>query len=99
MMTINLTGVTDIQMITVSLNGVTDGTGQTLPTTSVPMNVLVGDVTGNKTVNASDVGAVKSQSGMAVTGSNFRADVTAEGAINSSDVGLTKSRSGNSLPP
>ncbi len=96
-MTVNLTGVTDVQQLTVSLNSVMDTSGQTLPPTAVTMNVLVGDVNGNKSVNATDVGSVKSISGSSTTGANFRADVTADGAINSSDVGLTKLRSGNSL--
>ncbi|MEO5720754.1 MAG: dockerin type I domain-containing protein [Chthoniobacterales bacterium] len=96
-MTVNLTGVTDVQQILVSLNGVTDTTGQTLPTQPVPMRVLVGDVNENNSVNATDVSVVKSSSGATVSSVNFRADVTADGAINSSDVGLTKLRSGNSL--
>ena len=52
------------KQITVQLSSVTDSVGQILPLTSVkPMNVLLGDVTGNKTVNASDIGQTKAQSG------------------------------------
>ena len=98
-MTVNLTGVIDVQKITVTLTGVTDVFSQVLPSTPVSMNVLIGDVNGNKVVNATDVGLVKSQVGQAVTASNFREDVNADGSISSSDVALTKSRVGNGLPP
>ena len=95
--TINLTGVTNIQRITVTLHNVNDGTS----TGDVPvsMGVLVGDVNGNAVVNASDVSLTKSQVGQAVTGSNFREDVNANGLINSVDVALVKSDVGTALPP
>jgi hypothetical protein len=64
----------------------------------VSMNVLIGDVNGNKIVNASDVSLVKSQVGHAVTGSNFREDVNADGSLSSSDVALTKSDVGHGVP-
>ena len=97
-MTVNLTGVTDVQKITVTLSNVTDSFAQVLPNTAVSMNLLIGDTSGNKTVNASDVSQTKVQSGQAVTVTNFRTDVTSNGSINGSDVSLVKSRSGNGLP-
>ena len=97
-MTVNLTGVTDVQRITVTLTNVTDEFSQVLPPTAVNMNVLIGDVNGNKTVNATDVALVKSQVGHAITGSNFREDVNADGSISSSDVALTKSDVGHGVP-
>ena len=97
-MTVNLIGVIDVQKITVTLTGVTDEFSQVLPSTPVSMNVLIGDVNGNKVVNASDVGLVKSQVGQAVTGSNFREDVNADGSLSATDVALTKSHVGDGLP-
>ena len=97
-MTINLSGVTDLQKITVLLSNVTDNSSQVLPDTSVSMNVLKGDATGNKSINASDVSVVKSQVGQPVTSGNFRDDITADGSISSSDVALTKSGVGHGLP-
>ena len=97
-MTVNLIGVTDVQQITVTLSGVTDVFSQVLPSTPVSMNVLIGDVNGNKVVNASDVALVKSQVGQAVSGSNFREDVNADGSVSSSDVALTKLHVGDGLP-
>ena len=66
-MTVNLTGVTDVQKITVTLSNVTDSFSQVLPDTTVSMNVLMGDATGNKLVNSSDVSVVKSQGGQPVS--------------------------------
>jgi subtilisin family serine protease len=97
-MTVNLIGVTDVQRITVTLTGVTDEFSQVLPSTPVSMNVLIGDVNANKTVNATDVALVKSRVGQTVTGSNFREDVNADGSISSSDVALTKSDVGHGVP-
>src|SRR6266571_4167377 len=95
--TVNLTGVTSVQTITVTLHNVNDGTS----TGDVPvsMGVLVGDVNGNAAVNASDVSLTKSQVGIAVSGSNFREDVNANGTISATDVALVKSEVGTALPP
>jgi plastocyanin len=97
-MTVDLTGVTDVQQITVKLSGVTDSSSQVLPDTTVNMNILIGDTTGNKSVNASDVSQTKIQSGAVVSATNFRTDVTANGVINASDLSLVKLRSGSALP-
>ncbi|HEU0210148.1 MAG TPA: dockerin type I domain-containing protein, partial [Candidatus Udaeobacter sp.] len=82
--------------LTITLVDVSDGT--TTGNVSIPMHVLLGDTTGNGTVNASDVSQTKSQSGQVATASNFRTDVTVTGVINASDVSLVKSKSGNGLP-
>ena len=97
-MTVNLTGVADVQKVTVNLSGVTDSVAQVLPDTAVSMNLLIGDTNGNKSVSASDIGQTKAQSGIAVTAANFRQDVTPNGTINASDIGLVKSRSGQFVP-
>ena len=95
--TVNLTGVTNAQRITVTLSNVNDGTH--MGDVPVSMGVLVGDVNGNALVNASDVSLTKSQVGVAVSGSDFREDVNANGVINSVDVALVKSKVGTALPP
>ncbi len=95
--TVNLTGVTDAQIITVTLFNVNDGTH--MGDVPVSMGVLVGDVNGNGVVNSSDVALTKSQVGQPVTGSNFREDVNANGTISSTDVAIVKSDVGTSLPP
>jgi subtilase family protein len=94
--TINLTGVTNIQTIMVTLSNVSDGV--TTGNVVVPMSVLLGDTSGSGEVNGTDVSQTKAQSGHAVSIGNFREDVTVSGAINSGDVFIVNSHSGTALP-
>src|SRR5437660_3696323 len=95
--TVNLTGVTNVQRITVTLFNVNDGTH--MGNVPVFMGVLVGDVNGNAVVNASDVSLTKSQVGEAISGSNVREDVNANGTISGTDVAVVKSEVGTAVPP
>ncbi len=61
------------------------------------MNVLLGDVTENSSVNSSDVGQTKAVSGQTTDATNFRSDINLSGAINASDIGQVKSAVGSSL--
>ena len=97
-MTVNVTGVSDVQKLTVTLSRVTDGFAQVLPDTPVSMNMLIGDTNANKTVNASDVAQTKAQSGLPVTAANFRTDVNASGAISASDIAQVKANAGHTVP-
>jgi hypothetical protein len=89
-------GACNAQYITVLLTGVSDGTN----TISAPVTfgLLIGDTTGNGTVNAADVAQTKSQSGMAACPPNFREDVNIDGSINASDIALVKANVSCSLP-
>ncbi len=93
--TINLTGLTSPQTITVKISGVNNG--ESSNDITIPMSILVGDTTGNGAVTSADVSQVKLQSGQPVTAANFRADVNASGTITSTDVSTVKSRTGTSL--
>ena len=95
--TVNLSGIGNAKQISVTLHGIVDEFGQMLPDITVPMITLVGDTSGNGTVNASDVSQTKAQSGHAVTAANCRQDVSINGTINASDVSLVKSRSGTGV--
>ena len=97
-MMVSLTGVANVQTITVTLSDVTDMTGQVLADTSVNIGILQGDVNGSRVVNSTDIVQVKSVSGQPVNASNFRRDVNASGVVNSTDIVITKSRSGSALP-
>ncbi len=97
-MTVDLSGVTDVQVITVTLSNMTDSFAQVLPSTAVTMYVLNGDTTANKAVNGSDVSQTKLQSGSALSAANFREDVNVNGTLTGSDVSAVKLRSGNALP-
>jgi hypothetical protein len=97
-MTVNLTGVSDVQLLTMTLRGITDNFAQVLADTAVSVYMLVGDTTGNRSVNATDVSQTKLQSGTTVTNANCRQDVAVSGAINGTDISLVKSRVGMGLP-
>jgi hypothetical protein len=94
--TVNLTGVSNAQRITVTLLNVNDGASTI--NVGVQMGVLVGDTTGNGSVNSSDISQTKGQSGTVASSGNFRTDVTVNGSINSSDISTVKSKSGTALP-
>lgn len=94
--TVNLSGVTTGQTITVKLLGVTDG--HNTSDISVPMSVLVGDTNGNGVVTSSDVAQTVAQSGSSITAANFRADMNANGVINATDIALVKGQLGMGLP-
>jgi hypothetical protein len=95
---VNLTGVTNAQVMTVSLSNVSDSAGNFSSAISATMGVLVGDTNGDGFVNSADIGQTKSQSGQPVGASNFREDVNADGFLNSGDIGFVKSKSGTALP-
>ena len=94
--TVNLTGVTNVQRLGVTLANVNNGTAT--GDVFIPMGVLAGDTSGNGSVTATDVSQTKGQSGQAVTGANFREDVIVSGSINATDVSAVKSKSGTALP-
>jgi hypothetical protein len=96
--TVNLTGVGNAQHVIVNLSNATDVGGAVLATVAGRMDVLVGDTNADRFTDAIDVSQTKSQSGHAVTNSNFREDVNADGFIDAIDVSLVKSKSGTALP-
>jgi plastocyanin len=98
-MIVNVTGVTNEQILTVTLSNVTDVFNQVAANSSVNIGVLVGDANSNRTVNATDVAQTKSQVGQPVSMSNFREDVNANGIVSATDVAQVKSEVGTSLPP
>jgi len=91
--TIPLTNVGNAQAIQVTLYGVNGTTDF-----EIPMSILIGDTTGNGTVNAGDVGQAKSRVAQQVNTTNFRADVNADGYIDAGDIGIVKSNAGTGLP-
>ncbi len=96
-MVVTVSGVSDPRTVTVTANNVTNSTGN-LPSVSVPVRFLQGDVNADGSVGSGDIGQIKSFSGQAVEGGNFRNDIVANGAINSSDLSIAKLKSGNMLP-
>ena len=97
-MTVNLTGVSNAQLITLTLSGVMDNFSQVLPDFAVSMRVLAGDTDENGLVDSTDVSQTKAQSGAPVTNGNFREDVTVNGTITGSDISLVKFFGGTGVP-
>jgi hypothetical protein len=95
--TVNLTGVTNGQYVTVALNNLADTAGFS-GLVSTTMGVLLGDTTGDGSVNSADISQTKSRSGQVLATANFRSDVTVDGNLNSADISSVKSRSGTALP-
>jgi hypothetical protein len=95
--TVDLTGVTNAQQITITLFSVNNGA--TTGNVSVKMGILLGDTTSNAFTNASDISQTKAQSGTVPTQNTFRTDVTINGLINASDISAVKSKSGTAFTP
>ncbi|MGI8435531.1 MAG: hypothetical protein ACR2NX_01290 [Chthoniobacterales bacterium] len=95
--TVNLTGVTDIQRLEVTLGGVSDGSN--LGNVRIPVGILIGDTSGNFQVSGTDVSQTKAAvSTGTLNASTFRTDVNVSGTLTSTDIGIVKSKSGNLLP-
>jgi len=94
--TLNLTGVTNRQVLTVNLTGVSDGLVSS--DLAIPVGVLAGDTNTDHLVNARDVNRTKTASGRVVTRANFTIDVNVDGQINVEDTNFVKSFLGTSLP-
>ncbi|MGI8819640.1 MAG: WD40/YVTN/BNR-like repeat-containing protein [Chthoniobacterales bacterium] len=94
---VNLTGVTDRQKITVTLNNVQDTAGHFSTSLSGAMNVLRGDVTADRVVNTGDALQTRSRSGQITDAANARYDVNLDGNVNVSDVVVVRAAAGNSL--
>jgi hypothetical protein len=94
-LTINLSGVADGTCLQVDVSNVAASVGGLLgDPLSLKVVALFADVNNSRVVNSTDIAIVKSQSGVAISGTNFRNDVNASGTINSADIALVKSRSG-----
>ncbi len=98
-LTINLTGVDNAQMLTVSLNGVRDTSAANIGNFSLPMGVLLGDTNADRAVNSGDATQTRNRSGQLTDGANFRSDVNTDGAINSGDAFIVRRQSGTAVSP
>ena len=90
---VNLTGVADVQTVTIDLNNVTSVTGKTF-SGGISMGVLIGDINGDGVVDDKDVATAKNATSYPgkASDTDFRSDIDANGAINSTDVTLAKSK-------
>jgi hypothetical protein len=94
---VNLTGVTNAQVVTVNLTNVTDSIGNFSGTVSSQMGVLLGDVNASRRVDAADVSLVRQQTLQPVNSSNFREDINVSGRIDAADVSIARQQTLTSL--
>ena len=97
-MIVPLTGVANMQYVTVGVNNVVAADGGTGGSGSVRVGYLVGDISGNRVVTLSDLGQVNAQVAQFVTGTNFLKDVNASGTLTVSDLLFVDSRLTHALP-
>ena len=95
---VNLTGVTNAQTITVTLNNLTDSAGNSVSAVSARMGVLLGDVNASGVVTSGDTNLCKAQALQPVTSTNFRNDVNASGSITTGDSNIIKQNALTQLP-
>ncbi|MFL6530006.1 MAG: choice-of-anchor Q domain-containing protein [Chthoniobacterales bacterium] len=88
----------DQKYVTITLSGIQDSYGQTLASASVMVGLLLGDVNGDRFVNAADATVTRNRSGQTADATNFRADANVDATINAADATTVRARSGNSLP-
>jgi YVTN family beta-propeller protein len=92
---VTLTGVADVNRVRVSLTNASSGSSTLSASASI--GFLVGDVNNSRSVNSSDINAIKTRSGQVVDTSNFKFDLNASGGINTTDINAAKTRSGGAL--
>ena len=95
---VNLTGVADVQRVTLTATNLMAVDGGLLNSASLTVGFLIGDTNGDGGVNTGDSQQTRSRSGQLADAANFRSDVNRDGAINSGDAMVVRSRSGQGLP-
>ena len=96
--TVNLTGVTNAQWITLTLFGVSDGTYTN--DVAVRAGVLLADVNASKRTDAGDVTAVRNRTvSIPNDSATGRFDVNLSGRIDAGDVTATRNATVTVLPP
>ena len=95
---VTLTGIADNQRAKITMTSVQANNGDVLSGVTVLLGFLVGDVNDSRSVNASDISAVKARAGSMLDDANFRFDLNASGAIDGADVSAAKARSGQVIP-
>jgi hypothetical protein len=97
-MRVPLTGVTNQQYVTLTVNNVSAADGGTGGSASVRIGFLAGDVNQNRVVTLSDLGQVNAQVAQPVTAANFSKDINASGTLSLADKGLTNQQLTKALP-
>ena len=93
---VTLTNVPDNSRATVTLTNVPSANGSAGG--SVSIGFLVGDVSNSRSVNASDIAAIKAHLNQIPNTATARFDLNASGTVNATDVSAAKARAGIVLP-
>ena len=97
---VSLSGVTcNAGNVIVTATGVRDDEAGVLPSASVTMGLLLGDVTGDGMVDSTDVRQTKRDLKKRADAGNFREDVNGDGRIDEIDFSIVKTQVGTMLPP
>ena len=97
---VRLTGVScNAQYLTLTLTNVHDDQGNTLPTVTVTVGLLLGDINGDGVVDFTDSHQTRLDCGQATDSGNFREDINTNGRIDEHDFATVKSQRGTMLPP
>ncbi len=92
-MQVPLTGVADIQTVTIHIAGVNGGNA----TADVPFSFLIGDIDGSRAVDRGDNTSLKATKGQSADSNNFRNDLDLNGVVDRPDVTILKASKGHSL--
>jgi hypothetical protein len=95
---VNVTGVTNAQVLKVGLTNVSDSAGEFSSAVAASMGVLLGDVDATGRVDGNDVSAVQSHTRQTTGATNYRYDVDVTGRIDGNDVSITQGQTRTSLP-
>ena len=96
-LTVNLTNVTNEQILTVTITGVNNGA--TVGDLAIPVGILLGDSNGDGSVNSGDAQQTRTRSGNLVSAAIARSDVNLDGTVNSGDSAIVRGRSGTTILP
>ncbi len=95
---VNLTGVTNIQYVTVTLSSVSSTDGGSGGTGVARVGYLAGDISGNRVVTLSDVAQINAQLAQLVTAANFLKDINASGTLSVADKAIAILKLTTALP-
>ena len=86
------------QEVTITLTDISDDQSNTLPSASVTVGLLLGDVDADRTVTKTDFDLTKADNGQSTDETNFREDVRVDGVIDRNDAKLVKQQVDTFLP-
>jgi hypothetical protein len=93
-MRVPLTGVADIQIVTIEISNVNGGGG----TADVNFGFLKADVNASRTVDRPDLTQIQTDRGQIVNGSNFRDDINLSGRVDIPDKNAVSANRGHHIP-